>query len=160
MRFARMAAGLTAIAIAALGLSLAAAGPAAAATGSWHSFGSTNPITRSWHCGPTGTVTAGVSAQVCLVQGQDNRNLFQAATIVRNNRPRIYTVGADANLQGRVGNQWSCSVSGVGANSWSVCFGATITIHLNPGDFLQAIGDVFDPSDGATLGLDPSPSLP
>lgn len=116
-----------------LGLGLATAGPAAAADGSWKAYGNTNPITSSasdWTCGTTVTVSTSVLAQTCMVVSP-SRASMQGAVIVRNNRSGIFTTNASVALFRPSGHQvmdtWKCRESGVGANSWSVCFGQTIT---------------------------------
>jgi hypothetical protein len=132
-RVTRMVAGLAAVVTAVLGLSLVAAGPAAAATGSWRAYGNTNPITSStshWQCGFTKTVTTNVVAQACAIRSSNGFGV-QAAVIVRNNRSSLYAVEAAVELTdwettNSLG-RWECSRSGVGANSWSVCFGQTLS---------------------------------
>ncbi|WP_229373602.1 hypothetical protein [Umezawaea beigongshangensis] len=54
---------------------------------------------------------------------------MQAAVIVRNNRSSLYSVEAGMDLytsSGTYQGDWLCQSSGVGANSWSVCFGRTL----------------------------------
>ncbi|QLD28161.1 hypothetical protein HXZ27_31405 [Micromonospora carbonacea subsp. aurantiaca] len=133
MRITRMAARFTAVASTVLGLSLATAGPAAATeAGSWRAYGNTNPITSSpstWHCASTKTVVTDVLAQVCAIRSSGG-GAVQAAVIVRNNRSSLYSVTAAMDLYTSSGGylgDWVCSSSGVGANSWSVCFGRTLT---------------------------------
>lgn len=132
MRVARMVAGSTTIITAALGLSLATAAPAAAAeSGSWRAYGNTNPITSSsatWHCAGTKAITTNVGAQVCAIRSAGG-GAVQAAVIVRNDRSSLYSVQAAMDLYNSSGElgSWVCSSSGVGANSWSVCFGRTIS---------------------------------
>ncbi|MBB5803699.1 hypothetical protein F4560_003467 [Saccharothrix ecbatanensis] len=69
-------------------------------------------------------------AQACIVVSA-NRNSMQGAVIVRNNRSSLFAANASVSLYRPSGHQvmdaWKCSESGVGANSWSVCFGKTIT---------------------------------
>ncbi|MDV5145844.1 hypothetical protein R1T08_16920 [Streptomyces sp. SBC-4] len=132
MRVARMVAGSTAIVTAALGLGLATAGAATAAeSGSWRAYGNTNPITSSsstWRCAGTKVIATDVSAQVCAIRSAGG-GAVQGAVIVRNNRSSLYSVAAAMDLynsSGKLG-AWACSSSGVGANSWSVCFGKTIS---------------------------------
>ncbi len=55
----------------------------------------------------------------------------QGAVIVRNSNNYLYSVSASLDFYrderaGFVGS-WACSSSGVGANSWSVCFGSDFT---------------------------------
>ncbi|MFI7117012.1 hypothetical protein [Amycolatopsis sp. NPDC049868] len=132
----RVLAGSTAIIAAVLGLGLATAGPAAAASGTWRAYGNTNPITSSssdWTCGTTVTVSSSVVAQTCIVVSP-NRASMQGAVIVRNNRSSLFMANAYVSLFRPSGSQvldtWKCPESGVGANSWSVCFGQTV---LYPG---------------------------
>jgi hypothetical protein len=135
-----LAASVVTVVTAVLGVGLAAAGPAAAATGSWVAYGNKNPITTSestWKCAATQPVTADgkVGAQVCAIRSAD-KNAVQAAVIVRNNRSSLYGVEAAADLSrfafvgGDVNagfyDRWTCSRSGVAANSWSVCFGESV----------------------------------
>ena len=127
-----MAAGSTAIITAALGLSLATAGPASAADGSWRAYGNTNPITSSsstWKCASTVKIATSVGAQVCAIRSSSG-GAVQGAVIVRNDRDSLYSVSATVGLYNSSGVSigiWSCPSSGVGANSWSVCFGETLT---------------------------------
>jgi hypothetical protein len=123
-----------AIITAALGLSMAAAGPASAAdgVGTWVHYGNTNPITSSastWRCGPTQTVEAGVVAQVCAIRSAA-RNSAQAAVIVRNNLGASYSTDAWMRLRNSadssIAGNWDCDSTGVAANSWKVCFGDTL----------------------------------
>ncbi|MGW4272564.1 hypothetical protein ACWEGQ_09400 [Streptomyces seoulensis] len=132
MRVTQMAAGLTTALTAALGLSLATAGSAAAAgSGNWHAYGNTNPITSSsstWHCAGTVPVASGVDAQVCAIRSSGG-GAVQAAVIVRNNRSSLYSTQATMSLATSstpLGN-WACPSSGVGSQSWSVCFGPTLS---------------------------------
>ncbi|WP_153030293.1 hypothetical protein [Amycolatopsis sp. YIM 10] len=123
----------TAISAVVLGLGLATAGPAAAATGTWNAYGNKNPITSSsssWTCGTTVTVSVSVLAQTCMVKSPSGDSM-QGAVIVRNNRSSIYQANASVSLFRPTGHQvmddWDCPKTGIGANSWSVCFGKTIT---------------------------------
>jgi hypothetical protein len=132
MRVSRLVAGLAATVTAVLGLSLVTAGPAAAASGVWHAYGNTNPITTSssvWACGPTSTVESNVLAQLCAVMTPDGE-YFQSAVVVRNNRSSLYGVEVAAVLADyiyeNVMDNSSCARSGVAANSWSVCYGKTV----------------------------------
>ncbi|MEU4254493.1 hypothetical protein AB0F15_44600 [Amycolatopsis sp. NPDC026612] len=112
----------------------APAGPAAAsaaATGSWHAYGNTNPITSSastWSCAGSKALTTNVLAQVCAIRSPGHASV-QGAVIVRNNRSSLYSVAAAMDLYTSSGDKlgdWACASSGVGANSWSVCFGSTL----------------------------------
>ncbi|KDN23326.1 hypothetical protein [Amycolatopsis rifamycinica] len=132
MTFARRTlAGLTVIA-AGLGLGVATASPAAAATGTWRAYGNTNPITSSsatWHCAGSKTIATSVVAQVCAIRSAGG-GAVQGAVIVRNNRSALFSVDASMDLYTSSSTKlgfWSCASSGVGANSWSVCFGQTLT---------------------------------
>ncbi|WP_431892951.1 hypothetical protein [Micromonospora haikouensis] len=154
MGIARMAAQLTAVTTAVVGLSVATAGPAAATeSGSWRAYGNTNPITSSpstWHCAATKTVVTNVLAQVCAIRSAGG-GAVQAAVIVRNNRSSLYSVTAAMDLYTSSGaylGDWVCSSSGVGANSWSVCFGRTLT-QSSP---VNSIGAV----SGVDLGQSPN----
>jgi len=123
-----------AVVIGVLGLGLASAGPAAATqAGNWRAFGNTNPITSTsdttwWSCGHTISVATDVLAQVCVVKNIRG-TARQGAVIVRNNRPGLYGAEAAVDLstidEGFY-DRWICPRSGVGANSWSVCFGSTV----------------------------------
>ncbi|SMC83631.1 hypothetical protein SAMN05661093_01938 [Kibdelosporangium aridum] len=134
MRVTRVVAGLTAVIAAVLGLSLATAGSAAAAdeAGQWRSYGNTNPVTSSpstWRCAGTQIVIIDVVAQVCAIRTIAGGDV-QGAVIVRNNLSGVYSVTARmsvVNSSGDVLGNWRCPPSGVGANSWSVCFGKTFT---------------------------------
>lgn len=100
---------------------------ATAATAGWVPYGNTNPITSSsssWRCQTTQPVTGTVGAQVCTVRSRENR--VRGAIIVRNNNSYLYSVRANMTVNyedGRFRGSSSCESSGVGANSWSVCFG-------------------------------------
>ncbi|MFE7903110.1 hypothetical protein ACFU3E_37645 [Streptomyces sp. NPDC057424] len=122
-----------------LGLGLATAGPAtateagpAADAGTWRAYGNTNPITSSpatWACAGSKTVAASVIAQVCAIRSAGGGSV-QAAVIVRNNRSSLYSASATMDLYTATGTHlglWHCASSGVGANSWSVCFGTTLS---------------------------------
>jgi hypothetical protein len=128
----RAVAGLTAVVTAVLGLSLVTAGPAAAATGVWRAYGNTNPITSSpstWRCGVTTPLDTNVSAQPCAIRASGGLAV-QVAVIVRNSRSSLYAVEAAVELWDYTANEirgrWVCARSGVGAHSWSVCFGTTV----------------------------------
>jgi hypothetical protein len=135
MRVTRVIAGLTAAVTVVLGLGLATADPAAAATsGFWHAYGNTNPISSSsstWGCRSTYTDSSGVGAQVCTVRSS-NREGVQAAVIVRNNRSTSFDAEAGMSMFSAVTGKevnvgWTCAPSGVAPHSWSVCFGSTFT---------------------------------
>jgi hypothetical protein len=152
MKLKRLAASAVAVVTGVLGLGLAAAGPAAAATGTWRAYGNTNPISSStsfWSCGITTTVTTNVLAQVYVIRAVGSRFL-QAAVIVRNNRSSLYAVEAAADLETITAfvNRWECPRSGVGANSWSVCFGQTLNF---PDDVVRSRGG----ANGVDLGYSP-----
>jgi hypothetical protein len=123
------------VAVAALlGLGVATAEPAAAATGAWKPYGNTNPITSSpynWACGATKTINTNVFAQACAVRTADTAGTsVRTAVIVRNNQAGLYGAEVAAVLKngdGETLGRWTCPRSGVGANSWSVCFGAWVT---------------------------------
>jgi hypothetical protein len=99
-----------------------------AATAGWVPYGNTNPITSSnssWRCQSTQPVTDTVKAQACTVRSPEGR--VRGAVIVRNNNSYLYSVRANMTVfyeDGRFRGDYSCSSSGVGANSWAVCFGA------------------------------------
>jgi hypothetical protein len=136
---------LSATVIAVLGLSLLTASPAAAANGAWRPYGNTNPITSSsslWICGRTVSVTSNVGAQTCAIRSKGGAGTsVQAAVIVRNNRSSLYSVAAAVDLfdynSGLPLGRWECASSGVGAHSWSVCFGQTLSsgwpVYVNQG---------------------------
>lgn len=132
MRLKRAIAVLTATAVSVIGLSLVAASPAAA--GTWRAYGNTNPITSSsstWRCAATKTISTNVLAQVCAIRSEEGSGV-QGAVIVRNNRSSLYSVDASMDLKNSSGvvlGGWACPSSGVGANSWSVCFGSTLIQH-------------------------------
>jgi hypothetical protein len=112
-----------------------AAGTAAQYVGSWRAYGNTNPITSSsstWACSSTVDVETGIKAQTCAIRSRDGRSV-QGAVIVRNNRSSLYTAQSEVRLLthhadgGHIEGSWECQQSGVGANSWSVCFTLTLT---------------------------------
>lgn len=130
MGVTRTAAASMAAITAALGLSLATAGPAAAASsGAWAEYGDKNPITSStstWRCASTVAITTNVGAQVCAVRSQSGISV-QGAVIVRNNRGLAYSVTAETDLFGTDSlGKWVCQPKAVKADSWAVCFGETI----------------------------------
>jgi hypothetical protein len=70
--------------------------------------------------------------------------------IVRNNRSTLYALAAAMDLYTSSSvflGDWVCSSSGVGANSWSVCFGDTLT-QSSPVNSAGA-------ADGVGLGVSP-----
>lgn len=159
MRVTRTGAGSLVAITAVLGLSLATAGPAAATdagpaavtdAGTWRAYGNTNPITSSpatWRCAGSKTIGASVLAQVCAIRSSTGGSV-QAAVIVRNNRSSLYSARADVHLYAvnpatRLGS-WECASSGVGANSWSVCFGETLSkpssVKVNSAGLLNNVG--------------------
>lgn len=126
----RVLAGLVTIVTVALGLSLAIAGPAAAATGVWRAYGNTNPITSSdstWKCGSSEKIGIYTVAQVCAIRSPSGASV-QSAVIVRNNSSSVSYAQVWVDLWTRDVqlNYWECPRSGVGGNSWSVCFGQTL----------------------------------
>lgn len=150
----RLLAGLAIIATVVLGLSLTTAGTAAAAVGAWKPYGDTNPITSSpstWKCNDTRTVDTNVVAQVCAVRSFSGTST-QGAVIVRNDRSSTYVMSASVSLylwNGGYLNTWYCPESGVGKNSWSVCFGRTIDESYM---LVYASGS----ADGVGLGSSPN----
>ncbi|MDA0563297.1 hypothetical protein LG943_02970 [Streptomonospora sp. S1-112] len=128
----KKAAAAVAAASVALGLSLATAPPAAAASGQLVRYGNTNPITSSsstWRCGGSEAIATNMVAQVCAVRSANGTGV-QAAVILRNNASYSRSVNVSVNLlnrtDGTVGN-WTCDSAGVSSNSWSVCFGRTLS---------------------------------
>ena len=111
---------------------LLSAGVASAASGVWRPYGNTNPITSSsstWHCAASQTIGTNVVAQVCAVRSASGGSV-QGAVVVRNNNAGTYSVeaGMDLVTSSNVDlGLWICPASGVGAHSWSVCFGSTVT---------------------------------
>jgi len=103
---------------------------ATAATAGWVSYGNTSPITSSnstWRCNSTKAIGTNVGAQVCTVRSASGTGV-QGAIIVRNNNSYVYNTNASMTVYydfGSTRGNWSCPSSGVAANSWSVCFGAT-----------------------------------
>ncbi|AXB44280.1 hypothetical protein [Amycolatopsis albispora] len=75
-------------------------------------------------------LTPSVLAQTCLVKSPDG-DAMQGAVIVRNNQSSLYQANVSVSLFRPSGHQvledWDRPKSGVGAKSWSVCFGKTIT---------------------------------
>jgi hypothetical protein len=108
---------------------------ATAAMAGWKPYGNINPITSSssiWKCGATQSLGNGtnVGAQVCTVRSSDRQGV-QGAVIVRNDSNYLYSTSASMtvyNQYARIAGNWSCSSSGVAANSWSVCFGTTFPV--------------------------------
>lgn len=112
------------------GFTLPAAVAASRYAGTWRAYGNTNPITSSastWGCGGSHAVASGVVAQTCAIRSPDLRSV-QGAVIVRNNRSSFFTATAKVSFYTTdYEGDWVCSASGVGANSWSVCFTRTFT---------------------------------
>lgn len=134
MRARRTIAVITAL----FGLILTTAAPASAVEpGTWRPYGNKNPITTSssqWRCASSVEIASSVVAQVCSIRsGGGNGWDVQGAVIVRNNRSTAFSTSASVTVYDRfnveVINTWSCGSSGVAANSWSVCFGATFLHH-------------------------------
>jgi hypothetical protein len=120
------------------------------AMAAWQPYGNTNPITSTssnngwiWKCGPTKEVTSSILSQVCLVRTSDKRYL-RGAVIVRNNRSSLFNSYANVKVADSISTirSSSCSSSGVGANSWSVCYG---------GDFFSWPYSAY--ADGSTNGV-------
>ena len=124
---------LTAVA----GLSLSTAGPAAAATiepGTWRPYGATNPPTSGtsiWNCTGELRITDDqlVTGRVCVIRTPNGEH-FQGAVIIRNDRSSLYGTEVAFMMEtyddGDYDIRWVCPRSGVGAHSWSVCFGRTL----------------------------------
>ena len=140
MRIIRVLAGSAAVIAAAAGVGLAAAGPASASlppgggalAGSWRAFGGNNPIATSsstWLCESSVPIGVNVVAQVCVVSAADDSSV-QPAVIVRNNKATEYDAQASMSMvatnPGKSAS-YICSPSGVAPNSWSVCFGASVS---------------------------------
>lgn len=145
MRITRILAGSAAAITAVAGMGLAAAGPASATLppgggtgGTWRAFGNTNPITSTpndeWACASSRQIGVNVFAQVCALRSFDTADV-QAAIIVRNDKPVTYDAQGsmdlvDTNVGGSV-NSYVCPLSGVAPDTWSVCFGSTLS-NPNP----------------------------
>jgi hypothetical protein len=107
---------------------------ATAAMAGWRSYGNTNPITSTggkWRCESTVPISNNVGAQVCTIRFPSTDSSpygrIQGAVIVRNNNNYLYSTRAGMTVfpeHSGAGGIWSCPSSGVGANSWSVCFGS------------------------------------
>ncbi len=127
---------------------------ATAATAAWKPYGNTNPITSStstWKCNSSVTVTTNVISQVCTIRSASKTSV-QGAIIVRNNKSTSYTTSASMDVYYENGNyagRWTCSSSGVAANSWSVCFGT----QFNPGSSRYYTGGY---ANTTWLGYSPS----
>ena len=148
-RMKRMASALLAIFTAVVGLNLAFASPAAAAAGVWVPYGNDNPVAGSashWKCGSTEQVLSNIYAQACVIRSP-NYSAVQTAVIVRNNRSSLASVRAETDFfwQGEddilnPSNYWICGYSGVAGNSWSVCFGKTVSTDT----LISSVGYVND----------------
>jgi len=109
---------------------------ATAAMAGWRSYGNTNPITSTggkWRCEATVPISNNVGAQVCTIRFPSTVDYpygrIQGAVIVRNNNNYLYRTSARLTVHHeddlvRILGSGFCSSSGVGANSWSVCFGS------------------------------------
>jgi hypothetical protein len=134
MRLKTLAAAAMAVITAALGLSVIAAGPAAAAevlVGTWRSY-DTNPIgagDSTWKCATAKSIGADISGRSCIIRTADRQSV-QGAVVILNNRSTVVPVEAAVVVYPAAPViiekwEWHCSRSGVGASSWSVCFGET-----------------------------------
>ena len=130
-----------------LGLTLVTAGPASASAGSWKAYGNTNPITSSphrWACAGSKAIATDVVAQVCAIRSSGGGSA-QGAVIVRNNRSGLFSTTAMVDLWTQARGQlgiWECPSSGVGANSWSVCFGRSQSVPST--DLANSFGTAHD----------------
>jgi hypothetical protein len=108
---------------------------ATAAMAGWTPYGNTNPITSTggkWRCHSTVPISNNVGAQVCTIRFPSTDEYpygrIQGAVIVRNNNNYLYSTSANLTVHRendlRIFGSGFCSSSGVGANSWSVCFGS------------------------------------
>jgi hypothetical protein len=108
---------------------------ATAAMAGWTPYGNTNPITSSsakWRCQTTQPLAPYVGAQACTVRFPATVSVpyerVRGAVIVRNSNNYLYSVSANLTVHRendlRIFGSGFCSSSGVGANSWSVCFGS------------------------------------
>jgi hypothetical protein len=149
---ARIVTGLATVVAVTLGLSLTVAGTASAdEDGTWRAYGNTNPITSRWHCGATTTARYyPIKAQTCAIRSPDGLSV-QAAVIVRNNGSQSLSVWAATWLYSP-NNQivWSCQKSDIAANSWSVCFGRTLTLR----EKFHAQGRITIGPDNGGEGID------
>ncbi|MEV4350299.1 hypothetical protein AB0J83_38065 [Actinoplanes sp. NPDC049596] len=119
------------IATAVFGLNVVTSGPAAAASGTWRSYeNDNNPIKYSphfWDCAATKEIANDIFAQLCVVKRDSSPHAGTAAVIVRNNRSTLYSAEARGDLVAFADKShlgyWTCSRSGVGPGTWSVCWG-------------------------------------
>lgn len=123
-------------AIGALAVSfMSALQPVVGATGSWTPYGSKNPIKSSksnWECAKTQPIDFNVGSQVCTVRTA-NAQFVQGAVIVQNKNNYLYSANASVTVViNGYDKTWNCKKSGIGANSWSVCFGETVSLNNNP----------------------------
>jgi hypothetical protein len=131
MRLRRWAVRAMAVATVVAGLGLVTAGPAAATEelrGRWVPYGDTYPVTvgtSRWSCTAEKPVVSNVKAQICAVRTADGRYV-QGAVIIRNDRSGLFRAAVALMMKRETGpwdRRWTCPNSGVGAHSWSVCFG-------------------------------------
>lgn len=156
MKLKRLAASAMVVATGVVGLSVVSAGPAAAAAGVWRAYGDTNPSTigtSTWSCADPTTITPGVLAWACAIRSRDRVHV-QVAVVVRNTQPSLYAAEATVAMAGVAGKalgEWECSNSGVGANSWSACYGETLynesrvsvmAAHVNGRNMIVALSTV------------------
>ncbi len=132
----RLSVTVAAVVTAVLGLSLAAVSPAVAASGAWRSYG-TDPVGTGrslWSCGAYKAVTTNVTARACAIRSATSNTSVQGAVVVRNDRSSLYSVEAATDLSNSTLStfygRWTCSSSGVGAHTWSVCYGVTISVPV------------------------------
>ena len=131
MKLRRTAAFAVACATATVGLSVVAAGPAAAAAGSWQSYDyyPPNGSTSRWTCSVERFIAADVFGQVCVIRSA-NGNYVQAALMVRNSGP-LHSVAAAPELYSTSSEnlgRWTCPSSGVSRTRTSVCYGQTVAM--------------------------------
>ncbi|TQS43694.1 hypothetical protein [Cryptosporangium phraense] len=134
-QIARVVAGSAAVVTLAAGLTMVVADPAAALTvenGTWRAVGSQDPA-NSWggtHKCDAGwsDIGASVQARKCGIRSANGQSV-QGAIVIRNSRPTLVGVQVafmmDTLHSGTFDIRWVCPDSGVGANSYSVCFGRT-----------------------------------
>ncbi|WP_250009224.1 hypothetical protein [Actinoplanes sp. M2I2] len=101
--------------------------------GTWRSY-ATNPInagSSTWRCGDAKGIGTDISGRPCIIRTAD-RESVQGAVVILNNRSSIVPVEAAVVVRAAAYEpfelgEWHCSRSGVGARSWSVCFGETFS---------------------------------
>lgn len=127
MKLKRVTTYAVAVVTAVFGFGVVNASPAAADPGVWRSYTTspTSAVYADWNCATTTKIEDRVEAQACLIRSLYTGIDVQGAVIVHNRRGTLYPAEAAFTTGPRGAPRYVCPRSGVAANSWSVCYGAT-----------------------------------